>query len=159
MMKRSSLWRRAAIVLSAVVILAFGAGVAYAYWSATGVGDGSATSASNSAFTVSSGTPTGGPLTPGGATTSVPFTVSNPGSGSLRLSTVTVTVAESDGSTWNSVAGCSAADYTVGTPAITYGNIPAGGSVSGTVSVTMNNLPTNQDGCKNATVPLYFVAS
>ncbi|OLF05657.1 hypothetical protein [Actinophytocola xanthii] len=158
-MKRSPLWRRAAIVLSAVVLLAFGAGVAYAYWSATGIGAGSATSASSSAFTVSSGTPTGGPLTPGGAQSSVPFTVSNLGSGEQRLTKVTVTVAESDGSTWNSVGGCSAADYTVGTPLITYGNIPGGGSVSGTVSVAMNNLPTNQDGCKNATVPLYFVAS
>ena len=70
-----------------------------------------------------------------------------------------MTVAGAGGAAWTSVAGCSSADYTVGTPAVAYGPIAPGGSVNGTVSVTMLNSANNQDGCKLATVPLYLVAS
>jgi hypothetical protein len=69
------------------------------------------------------------------------------------------TVASAGGAAWTAVAGCSSLDYTVGTPAITYGQVAPAGVTSGTVTVTMNNLGSNQDGCKLATVPLYFVAS
>jgi hypothetical protein len=89
----------------------------------------------------------------------VAFTVTNPGTGSQNLSSVVVTVAEDDGTAWTAVAGCSSLDYTLGTPAVTYGQIAPAGVVSGTVSITMNNLGTNQDGCKLAAVPLYIVAS
>jgi hypothetical protein len=52
-----------------------------------------------------------------------------------------------------------ALDYTVGTPEISYGEIAGGSTVSGTVTITMNDLETPQDGCKNADVPIYFAAS
>jgi len=95
----------------------------------------------------------------GGPSETVAFTVTNPGSGSQNLSLVTVAVANADGTAWTAVAGCSALDYTIGTPVVTYGQIAPAGFVSGTVTVTMNNLATNQDGCQTADVPLYFVAS
>jgi hypothetical protein len=146
----------AAVVVGAV---ATGGGLAaYAYWSSTGTGTGSATTGTSTAFTIATSAATGGPLTPGGPTQTVAFTVTNPSTGSQMLNSVVVTVAKSDGTVWNSVTGCSAADYTVGTPAITYGQIAASGVVNGTVTVSMNNLSSNQDGCKNATVPLYLVA-
>jgi hypothetical protein len=72
---------------------------------------------------------------------------------------VLVTIAGPAGAAWTLVPGCSNLDYTVGTPVITYGQIAAAGVASGTVTVSMNNLGTSQDGCKLATVPLYFVAS
>ena len=87
-----------------------------------------------------------------------PFTVTNPGTGSQNLSSVIVTVA-SPGGAWSAVTGCSALDYTVSTPAITYGQIAPSASVTGNVTVTMNNLGTNQDACKNVAYPLHFVAS
>ncbi len=75
------------------------------------------------------------------------------------MTSVVVTVANANGSPWTAVAGCSASDYVVGTPVVTYGVIAGSSQVSGTVSITMVNSASNQDGCQNATVPLYFVAS
>lgn len=147
-----------AVVAAAGIVLA-GATVAFAYWTSSGSGTGSANTGTNSNFTVATTAATGLPLTPGGPTQTVAFSVTNPGTGSQNLSSVVVTVAASDGTAWSAVAGCSAADYTVGTPAFTPGQIAAGGVVNGTVTVTMKNLGSNQDGCKNATVPLYLVAS
>ncbi len=153
--KRTKLLTAAA----AIVTIGVGSGLAYAYWSSTGTGVGSATTGTSTGFTVASTTATGGPLTPGGPSETVAFTVTNPSTGHQILSSVVVTVANSTGSPWTAVSGCSSADYTVGTPTVTYGDIAPSGVVSGTVSVTMNNLSSNQDGCKGATVPLYFVAS
>ena len=147
-----------AVVAAAGIILA-GASVAYAYWTSTGHGTGSATTGTSTDFTVASTAATGGPLTPGGPTETVAFTVTNPGTGSQNLSSVVVTVATSTGADWTAVTGCSAADYTIGTPDFTAGEITTLATVSGTVTITMNDLGSPQDGCKNATVPLYIVAS
>jgi hypothetical protein len=145
--------------VAAATIVAIGGGLAYAYWSSTGTGTGTATTGTSSSFVVASSAAIGGPLSPGGPSESIAFTVTNPSTGTQNLTSVVVTVATSTGTAWTTVTGCSAADYTVGTPAITYGQIAPGAVASGTVTVTMNNLSTNQDGCKLAAVPLYIVAS
>jgi hypothetical protein len=134
-------------------------GVAYAYWSTTGTGSGSATTGTSSVFAVTSDAATGGLLTPGGPTDTVAFHVKNNNSGVQRLTAVAVTVANSDGTEWTAAPGCSAADYTVGTPSFTAGDIAAGATKDGTVTISMNNLGTSQDGCKGVTVPLYIAAS
>jgi hypothetical protein len=147
-----------AVVVAAVITVAT-AGGAYAYWSSIGTGTGSATTGTSSALLVTTDAATGSPLTPGGPTQTIAFHVQNASSGVQRLSAVSVTVAASTGAAWTAVAGCSAADYTVGTPAFTPGDIASGASTDGTVTVTMKNLATNQDACKNVTVPLYISAS
>lgn len=158
-MRTAATKRRMTTILAITAVLALGGGAAFAYWTSTGTGSGTATTGTSVNFTVTSSAATGGPLTPGGPTASVAFKVTNPGTGTQNLSDVTVTVANADGSDWTAVAGCSDLDYTIGTPAITYGDIVAGGLANGTVTISMNNLASNQDGCKNAVVPLYFVAS
>jgi hypothetical protein len=147
-----------ALVAAGVLVTAT-AGGAYAYWSSTGAGAGSASTGTSSPFAVTTDTASGGLLTPGGPTQTVAFHVTNNNSGVQRLSTVTVTVATSTGAAWTSVAGCSAADYTVGTPAFTPGDVASNATKDGTVTITMNNLATSQDGCKGAVVPLYVSAS
>jgi hypothetical protein len=159
MKKLSKKNKRITAVIAAATVIAVGGGVAYAYWSSTGTGSGSAITGTSTGFTVASSAATGDPLTPGGPTETVAFTVTNSGSGSQMLSSVAVTVAGPAGAAWTAVPGCSKLDYTVGTPVITYGQIAAAGVASGTVTVTMNNLDSNQDACKLAVVPLYFVAS
>jgi hypothetical protein len=141
------------------LLLAAGGGVAFAYWTAAGAGTGSASTGTSTAFTVTSTAPTGGPLTPAGTSETVAFTVANPGTGSAKLTVVGVRVAATDGTAWTAITGCSALDYTVGTPTITYGEIAGGSALSGTVTLTMNDLTTSQDACKNVSVPLYFTAS
>ena len=151
--------KRATVVAVTAALVLIG-GVAFAYWTSSGSGTGSGTTGTSTEFTVAGGAVTGPDLTPGGASQSVAFTVTNTGTGSQDLTSVTAIVADENGDPWVSVpAGCTAADYTVGTPAITYGEIAGGGSVSGTVTLTMNNLTSNQDACKDLAVPLYFVAS
>ena len=121
---------------AAAVIIAGGAGAAFAYWTTSGTGTGSATTGSSSTWEVSSDAATGDALTPGGPTDTVAFHITNNNSGVQRLRTVTVTVANSDGSAWTSVSGCSAADYSVGTPAFNPGDVASGGTVDGTVTIS-----------------------
>ncbi|MCW2799316.1 MAG: hypothetical protein JWQ70_788 [Aeromicrobium sp.] len=150
---------RTVLVALTAILVVIGGSLAYAYWTSSGSGVGSGTTGTSTDFTVASTAATGPLLKPGVGQQSIAFTVTNPSTASQTLSLVTVTVANSDGSPWILVPGCSAADYTVGTPAITYGPIPAPGNAAGTVTLVMKNLPTNQDACKGATVPLYFAAS
>jgi hypothetical protein len=109
-------------------------------------------------FDVVTGPVTGGPLTPGGLPESVAFTVSNDSTTLQLLTSVTVSVANPDGSAWTSVPGCSSLDYVV-LPTITVGLIPVGGYILGSVTVTMNLLGTDQSGCNLATIPLHFATS
>lgn len=143
----------------AALIIAGTAGTAFAYWTTSGHGTGSATTGTSSDFVVTTDAATGSPLTPGGPTQTVAFHVNNPNSGVQHLNAVAVTVAKSDGTAWTAVAGCSALDYTVGTPSFTPGDIAPGATNSGTVTITMNNLDSSQNGCKLAVVPLYVAAS
>jgi hypothetical protein len=151
--------RRFIALVAALAVVCAGSGLAYAYWTAGGTGVGSATTGTSTNFAVASDPPTGGALTPGGAAQTVAFTVANAGTGGQNLTNVVVTVANADGSAWTATAGCSAADYTVGTPTIVYGVIPGAGHTDGSVTITMNDLSTNQNACQGVTAPLYFVAS
>lgn len=151
--------RRIAALVTAVALVAASGGLAYAYWTSGGTGTGVATTGTSTAFTFTVSDPTGGPLTPGDGAEDVAFTVNNPAAGSQELSNVVVTVANADGSAWTAVTGCSAADYAVGTPTFTPGEIAGDDNTDGTVTITMNDLTTDQNACQGVTVPLYFVAS
>ena len=143
----------------AAALVIGGGGAAFAYWTAQGTGTGTATTGVSTDFTVTSVAPVGDPLVPGGSSQSVTFTVANESTTPQTLTSVTVAVANADGTAWTAVPGCSAADYTIGTPSVVYGEIAGGADVSGTVTIAMNNLGTDQDACQGVTVPLYFVAS
>lgn len=128
-------------------------------FAATNHGQGFATvgTSASTIFIVSTSNAIGDAMTPGGAIDLVPFTVTNVGAGSALFSTATAVVANpAEGSTWVAVAGCSAADYIVGTPVIAYGQLASGDSISGTVSITMVNRPDDQNACQGVSVPLYF---
>ncbi len=155
---KSRRFGRRAMVIGGAAVLLIGGGAAYAYWSSTGVGVSEVDTGSAPSFIVTSTPGTGGPLSPGGPVESVAFNVQNPSSGVLNLASVTAAVANADGSAWNS-GNCSAADFAVGTPSITYGQIAAGADVDGTVTVQMINRAQNQDDCQGLVVPIYFVAS
>ena len=160
MSQLNSRTKKIAITGIVLALVLGGGGAAFAYWTSSGTGTGTATTGTSTALTVTSTAPTGGALSPGGPTQTVAFSVANPGTGAQALASVVVTAASAGGATWTSVPGCSAADYTIGTPVITYGTIAGGASLGGTVTVTMiNRAGTNQDACQGVTVPLYFIAS
>jgi hypothetical protein len=112
-------------------------------------------------FVIEGDTPVGDPVSPGGPSQDIPFTVTNPGDAAQQLTLVTVRVANAGGTTWTAAeAGlpdCTAGDYTV-TVTDNPGpvEVAGGDSVTGTATITMNNLTTNQDACQGVDVPLYF---
>ncbi|GHH65818.1 hypothetical protein [Promicromonospora soli] len=150
--------KRIAVILAAVLTIT-GVGVAFAYWTSTGTGTGSATTGESVAFTITSD-PAVGTLAPGSAGQTVDFTVTNPGEGTQNLTDVTVTLATVDGTPWVPTGdNCLAADYTATVTDVPAGQIPAGGSLDGTATVTLTNTTANQDDCQGQEVPLYFTAS
>lgn len=151
--------RKKRIIVTTAVLAALGGGAAVAYWSSLGTGDGSATAGSDTEFTITSTTnATNGALSPGGPTQTINFSVKNTGSGSQYLTAVTPTVADEDGVTWDT-GSCSAADFAFSEYTLTPGQVAAGATVSGSVKIQMINRNANQDGCKDATVPVHFAAN
>jgi hypothetical protein len=168
-----------AVAIGGAVALTLGlAGGAFAYFTSTGNGTGSATVGSATSWTVGeTGTPSGGPLYPdaaiGGANVQTDtYTVTNGGSGSQNLTSVVVSVATSTDGTWSSQANinlpaCTAADFSVGGQAVgtawtdtsLAGDFTASQSKNGTVTIELIDNSANQDNCQGVTVPLYFSAS
>jgi hypothetical protein len=134
---------------AAAVVVAAGSGAAYAYWTSSGTGHGSATTGTSSNFVVTVDDITAGDLTPGGPADTVGFSVKNPGIGVQNLASATATVAGT------SDDGCTAADFAVSGTDIDLGEINPGDTVDGTFTVQMiNRTGVNQDACKGVTVDL-----
>jgi hypothetical protein len=151
------------------------AGVAVAYFTTSGSGTGTASVGTSSALTIH-GT-TAGALYPGSSTT-VSFTADNPSPGKQEigtihlLSVVACNTAFSGGScpsghevsTCESVESGSSDTNTANfwMPDVVSGQdlLPSssGQTVSATGTLTMNDLTTNQDSCKNVNLLLNFTS-
>ena len=131
------------------VLAAAGAygGTASAYWSAGGSGDGVAVTAAAPTITAVPAGAAG--LYPGGTTT-LPVTVSNPGDAALTLSTVT------PGTITSPTAGCAA--VVAATAPGTLPVVPAHGSVTVNLTVTMGASAANACQGASFTVPLALTA-
>jgi hypothetical protein len=176
---RFSFKKKLVVGAAAAAVIAGTSIGAFAYFTSSGTGSGSATVGSATAWTVGeTGTPTGGPLYPdasiGGSNVQTDsYTVTNGGSGSQNLTNVVIKVAKGDGSPWSSQAdgskpACTASDFSVGGQAVgsawtdtaLAGDFTAGQSKStGSVTVEMIDNGANQDNCQGVIVPLYFFAS
>ena len=144
-------------VLGAVLVTGLmlaGAGSAWAYFTTSGTGTGSATVGQSSALTVTSSAAIGDALLPAAIGDSnavidtVPFTVVNEAEGVQAFNTLTIKVAEADGSPYSftDAAGdpaCTASDFSV--------NGGAAGATS-TVSGLQTLLP-NSDGTTVTAAP------
>jgi hypothetical protein len=146
--------KRVLTVLSIAGVLAV-AGAAFAYFTASGSGTGSASVGSASNITLS-GTITG-TLYPAGDPASVSVDVTNPGSGSQHVGTVKLDSISAD-------AGHSTCDVSVGgtNPAFTMADIPVnqtlagGGSTTVSGSLQMNDTGSSQNSCQGANLTLHF---
>jgi len=156
----------AAVAAGAIVVGA--AGVAFAYWSSSGGGDGSASTGASSAIAVSQdafdvSTYPQVMLTPGGPAQGLHLHVSNPGDGHEWVASLTVAIP----ATWK-VAGtaadhsldCTASDFTIVQPTWTAQDVAGHANIAVTSgSVALSNLGHNQDACQNATPPLKFTTN
>ena len=152
--------RRIAVIGAVTALTLAGGGAAFAYFTDTGTGTGAGTVGTSTAYTVTVSAPTGGPLTPGGATEAFTYTVHNASSGSQQITHATITVApDADHAT----AGCNGAWYQVSGAGITTAANPASQtyvtpitipaattsvSVQLAFTVTLIDSGTNQDACQ-----------
>jgi hypothetical protein len=150
---------RKAMVVVAVVAFVATAGVAFAYWTATGSGSGSADTGTSSGVTVKqTASPTG--LYPGG-TVALSGNFDNANSGKVYVTAVTATVTPFSVRPDGTKPACTQADFSISGSAPVAAEIAVGsgvGSWSG-LSLNMTDAGTNQDNCKNITVPIAYSAS
>jgi hypothetical protein len=142
--------KRALTVLGVIAVLAV-AGVAVAFWTASGSGSGSGAVASSNGELVLHGTITEA-LTPGGSSP-VSYSADNTNSSSLQVGTVHAVVSIDEA---HATAGCKASDFTISDVAENQ-TIPAktsGVALSNGGTIEMANSSENQDACKGATISL-----
>ena len=142
--------RRAVFALTAALVVAV-AGGAYAFFTTSGTGTGTASVGSSSALTLHA-TVTGS-LYPG-SSSPVSFTVDNPSSGKQRVGTISLVSITPDAS-HSECATVVGTDFAM--PAVTanqsFGN-GNGQSVTATGTLTMNDTGVSQDKCQGATLTL-----
>jgi hypothetical protein len=149
--------KRMSIVAGGTAVL-MGTGIAFAYWTTTGDGHGTASTGTSSSWAVTTDAATGDPLTPGGPTQTVAFHIENNNSGVQHLQGVVVSIKNANDTAWN-VGSCTASDFQLGTPSFTAGDVLPGATANGSVTISMVNGSGNQNDCKNVTVPLFVHAS
>jgi hypothetical protein len=143
--------KRGLVTLSAVVAVLVASVGAYAYWTTTGSGTGSATNASSNGTLVLHASFANG-LTPG-ATEPVSYTADNSNTSDLQVGTVTAVVSIDSA---HATAGCLASDYSVPSQAEnqTIAHSSTGTALTNGSTITFANSALNQDACKGAIVTL-----
>jgi hypothetical protein len=171
--------RRRLVAAAAAGVAFTASGAAYAYWTTTGGGTASGTTAANTAVTISQdGSVTG--MVPGAAAKDINYTVHNGASTPQFITTITIGIS---GITYTAAAGagtgstlfdhpagmaavgCSATDFTIVQPDAVGVDVAAGDTSftratakkSGTIVLV--DAVTNQDGCKGTTVALTLTAA
>jgi hypothetical protein len=149
---------RRALVLGIVAALGIAA-AAFAYWTTSGSGTGTAGTGDAATVNVTQvGTIAG--LVPGGAAQAVDFTITNGKTTSQYVTSVSVSIDSIKKADNTTATGCSAADFTIVQPTAINRDLAAGAttfSPSG-ASIAMNDATTNQDACKTVTVNLAYTA-
>jgi len=145
--------------IAAVVGLA-SSGAAYAYWTNSGSGSGTAAAAgTNLAVTVNQTSAVSG-MYPGQAAQTLAGNFTNPNPGQVYVAAVTATGYTIDSA--HAAAGCTVlgGHYTLGGTATVGAEVPAGtgGAWTG-LNISMNDLGSNQDVCKGATVTITYASN
>jgi hypothetical protein len=153
--------KKRTMLLGSLVAIAAVVG-AVAYFTDSGSGTGQAKVGTSSPWSVSFGTTTG-TMYPGSGTSTVPYTVTNAGSGNQHLNTTTASVV-SDGSgnvkqSGTAVPGCLATWFGATNTPPAAATLAPSGSTTGSVAVTMTESNTNQDACKNVLPDILVSAS
>jgi hypothetical protein len=153
--------RKRVTALGSLVAIAAVVG-AVAYFTGSGSGTGQAKVGTATPWGVTFGT-TSGLMYPGSGTSTVPYTVTNNGSGDQRLSTTTASVV-SDGSgnvkaSGTAVVGCLAGWFTATNTPPSATTLAPNETATGSVAVTMSESDTNQDACKSVMPDILVSAS
>jgi hypothetical protein len=152
--------RFTAIAVGTAVLLAIGGG-AYAYWTLSGSGTGSATTGTVAGSITVHQTSTVTNLRPGGTPQTLSGNFDNSDASPVYVTSVTVSIA----SVVTSPVGgsCDSTDYTLTGATMAVGReVPSGSGVEswGSATIAFNNkAAVNQDDCQGATVNLAYAAN
>ena len=142
--------RQWTLVAVAAVVAALAAFGAYAYWTASGTGTGTASVGTDSGVTIVV-TDTGAALYPGGSAT-VTFHVHNNSSSAVMVGKVV-----QDGPVTGLPGGCSAGDFSFGDVTLNESVPGSGDGADHTGTLSMANTGSNQDACKNSSPVLHLI--
>jgi hypothetical protein len=144
-----------AVLTAALVVGA--SGTAFAYWTQSGGGSGGATTGDTTALVVVNQLNTVTGLYPGGTPVALNGNFDNPNAAAVTVGAVTASV------TATSVGGCLPAWYAItGTGVAANPILPAGsavGSWSGLSVALVNEVATNQNACKTATITITYAVA
>lgn len=152
--------KKLAAIAAAFVVVS--GGVAFAYWTTTGSGSGTAATGDGAESVLVNQTALVDPLAPDVAAQTLSGTFDNPNPGSVYIATVTVSIGSVTQAIGAAAGTCDATDYTLTGATMTVAqNVPAGTAVGtwGGATIAFNNKATNQDACKGATVNLAYTAA
>jgi hypothetical protein len=143
--------KKLAAIAGGLAVLAF-AGAAFAYFTNSGSGDGTADVGTSSEIELSS--PLVGDLYPDGDDVPVTVTIHNPGSGTQYVGTVSGVVETDDGGTPSDASDdCLGSWFEVDD--IDYdGELAAGASDTADTNVRMLNVHSSQDACQDLTLDI-----
>jgi hypothetical protein len=148
---RSLMTKKRALVLGVVAAMAV-SGVALAYWTTTGAGEGSGKVAASNGTLGLHGS-ISDELTPGGSS-AVTFTADNKGTSNLQVGTVHAVVSIDE---THATAGCKASYFTIAdtveNQVIAAGKSGVALSNNGKISMA-DSESENQDACKGASITL-----
>lgn len=155
--------KKSMAIFSAAVLAIAGTGVAFAYWTSTGSGEGTATTGETVALTINQ-TSTVEDLRPGGAAQTLSGDFDNPtGNGPVFVTTVTASIGTVTKAVGAPSGTCTADDYTLADAAMDVGEqVPEGDSQGAWAGATIqfnNSATVNQDGCQGATVQILYESS
>jgi len=149
--------RRRILILALLVVGVMAATGAYAFWTLSGTGSGTAQTGTANDLTVNQTSVVTG-LYPGGPAQALSGNFDNPNANAVTVSSVVANVTGTSAG-----AACGAGNFAIaGSSTIgNGGTVPSGngqGSWSG-LTLQLVNLPVNQDACKNVQVNISYTAS
>ena len=151
--------RRNLLIAATTVVLLAGGGAAFAYWTLSGSGTGSAATGTVTGSITAVQTSTITNLRPGGAAQTLSGNFTNTDTSPVYVTSVTVSIASVTKAVGAVAGTCDASDYTLTGATMTVGaSVPAGtaqGAWTG-ATIQFNNKATNQDQCQGATVNLSY---
>jgi hypothetical protein len=160
--KRSRRSRKKTIA-GIVAVMMLSAIAAFAYWTASGDGDGSAATGEVEQDVIVNQVSVISNLRPGGAAQELTGTFDNPNDEPVFIATVTATLDSVEDAQGAPIVGCTIADYTLSDGVMTVdAQIPSGvdqGTWDGATLAFDNDPLANQDACQGATVVITYVAA
>lgn len=150
---------KTAVVVAGTAIAALVGGTAFAYFTSTGTGGGTASVGTSTAFVITVKGPVGGPLYPGVGSQTFSYSVTNPGPGPANLASVVATINKDNAAGDVAAAGCKSADFTISISGDGPGVLQANQSNNGTGVITLKESGENQDACKGTSPGFTLTAS